>query len=90
MSGPAPRIGQGFRGLAVGFPLAGEAPRVALARAYEGAARVLRAASSVPLEVDVEQTVRGGAAWLWIRPYDEVERAHDLVLSLWPDAEPVR
>jgi hypothetical protein len=78
-------VSRGFRGVALRI-LGG---REALAATHEVAARLLRTPVPWPLAVDVEQGLRAGAAWLWLRTWGHDDAAQALVLELFPGAEVV-
>ena len=92
MSRPLFTIGAGFRGhfLALRAPPAeGEVwrRRDLLAAVHHAAAEVLLAMpAGADWSVDVESTLRRGAAHVWVLTYGSDADAHALLRRLWPDA----
>lgn len=89
-----PTIGAGFRGpfLALRAPLAAEGGeawrrRDLLAAVHHAAATILLAMpEGADWSVDVDTTLRRGAARVWVRPFGDNADAHALLCRLWPDA----
>ena len=94
MTRPLFSIGTGFRGpfLSLRAPLAPEGEpgwrrRDLLAAVHYAAAEVLIAMpEGADWSVDVDTTLRHGAAHVWVRPFGDNADAHALLRRLWPDA----